>query len=137
MKSGLIILIIVCAIITSPASVASTKGCVNVFKDGSEICRPAQIGSECFLRKGQSMFVDGKEVVRRYQVNRCKGYDGLGGKIGATTNNAFGGSSSCENKNKVMFTCADRCAPRAERIEQDSPAGRCVSQCMSQNGCKW
>ena len=93
---------------------ASTKGCVSVFEDGSRTCSPMQFGGQCELRPGQRVLINGKPVVRRIQVSRCEGYDGLGRRTSPKAGSVPDWSNMPGCDNDYDF-CMDRvCIPRCD-----------------------
>jgi len=100
-------------LLASFSAYGSTKGCVRVFADGSEQCSPVLLGTICELAPNSSMTINGRRVVRAYDVPRCDGYDGLGRKTtkepvradsGNLTRCSGGSNSACRDP-----YCWNRC----------------------------
>ena len=103
---------------------ASTKGCVDVFEDGSESCGVQTLGTSCDTpRRGSTETVNGKKVIKRYQIQRCPNVDGLGRSTSQASQQSAS-NCSCRNASGVVLACTS------------VPAGQCNQYCQS-NGASF
>ena len=84
---------------------STVKGCVNVFSDGTDQCSPVLLGTLCEIPKGSKITINGKKIVKKYQVNRCPDLDGLG----RVTNGRATFRESIRKCKSDYDTCYDRC----------------------------
>ena len=72
---------VACLLILSSLCFASTKGCISYYSDGTSKCKTIMQGGDCYLRKGQTIYENGKKVIRREYTTSCPNKDGLGRQV--------------------------------------------------------